>query len=108
MSDKTETADAIMQRYEREAKELRAKAQDELDEVAKAEHATGLADRELRREQLYGAYVVRSLRIIESRRVEMEKWSGDESWLWTREELRADGWIEVKDQNGNIRWERGL
>ena len=106
MSAEEKTAEEIMQRYEREAKELRVKAHEELKTLADAERAEGLADRNLRREQLYGAYAVRTLKIAESRRVELEKWSGEESWLWAREELLADGWEESKDEKEVTWWKR--
>ena len=107
MSARGETADEIVDRYEREAEELRAKAQDELKEVAAAERAEGLADRELRREQLYGAHVLRTYQVLEVRRAHEEMWAGDESWLWAREELLADGWKEIKGDDGERSWERG-
>ena len=106
MSDQKETADEIVERYEREAEELRAKAQDELKEVAAAERAEGLADRKLRREQLSGAWLMGSGSVSEVVRKEMENWSGEESWLWAREEFLADGWNESQDENGNIWWKR--
>ena len=107
MSDQKETADEIMQRYEREAEELRAKAQEELKGLMDAERAEGLVDRELRREQLYGAHAIARLQMLESRREVLEKWSGKESWLWAREEFLADGWVETKDAKGGTLWKRG-
>ena len=106
MSARGETADEIVDRYEREAEELRAKAQDELKEVAAAERAEGLADRELRREQLYGAQTMNVYRISEARRVEMEKCSGGEAWLWAGEELLADGWHNPETDDGKLWWKR--
>ena len=106
MSDQKETADEITQRYEREAGQLRAKAHEELKELADAERAKGLADRELRREQLYGAHAMKEYSILEERRVEVEKWSGEEAWLWAGEELLADGWHNPEMVDGKLWWKR--
>ena len=106
VSARGETADEIVDRYDRDAEELRAKAQDELNEVAKAERAEGLADRAVRREQLYGALALNVYFIPEARRVEMEKWSGEEAWLWAGEELLADGWHNPEKGDGKLWWKR--
>ena len=106
MSDQKETADEILERYEREAEELRAKAHEELKELADAEHAKGLADRQLRREQLYGAQALNAYRFLEARRVEMAQWSGKEAWLWAGEELLADGWHNPERGDGKLWWKR--
>ena len=37
----------------------------------------------------------------------MEEWSGEESWLWAREELVADGWKQIKGNDGKVLWQRG-
>ena len=106
MSAREETADEIVKRFEREAEELRAKAQDELKELAKAERVKGLEDRELRREQLYGAHALKRFSISDSHRAQMEMMAGEESWLWAREELVADGWKEDLE-DGKKWWKRG-
>ena len=102
-----ETVDGILDRYKREAEALQARAQAELKAAVAAERAEGWAERELRREQLIGAHELKQYRVSEERRVREEMWADEESWLWAREELRADGWKEIKDGNEKIWWKRG-
>ena len=106
MSAEEETAEEILERYNREAEQLRAKAEKELKELADAEHKKGRGDRELRREQLYGAYALKEYRIEEARRAVMEKWSGEEAWLWAGEELLTDGWHNPEVDDGKLWWKR--